>query len=161
MDSYHPALNDLDALSFQGSASSIYTNFFWVSSIYVWQSSWNKLQLVIDPQKASLVFWNTSDHPEMNSSVLPVKGIVSSPGILYVDAIRWVKLFEQLYNFIRMSYVEALAPPWATAVILNLNILLEVVISGSWTTGAAETDEVMVIGSPAWFWISPIEPPEI
>ena len=60
-----------------------------------------------------------------------------------------------------MSYDDALAPPRAVAVNLNLNTLLAVVIDGSWTTGAASSDEVMVKAYPAKFWISSTDPPVI
>ena len=54
--------------------------------------------------------------------------------------------------FIKISAVEAVGPPvGAVAVILNENTLLMVVIVGSWTTGAASTDEVMVNGYAAKF----------
>ena len=52
---------------------------------------------------------------------------------------------------IKMSDVEAEAPPVAVAVILNENTLLTVVIDGSWTTGAAAADEVIVNGYVAKF----------
>ena len=53
---------------------------------------------------------------------------------------------------IKMSDVEAVGPPvGAVAVILKENTLLTVVIDGSWTTGAASTDEVMVNGYAAKF----------
>jgi len=53
--------------------------------------------------------------------------------------------------FILMSDVEAVAPPLAVALILNSNTLLMVVTDGSWTTGAASSDEVIVNAYPAKF----------
>ena len=57
----------------------------------------------------------------------------------------------QLMYFILMSDVEAVAPPLAVALILNSNTLLMVVTDGSWTTGAASSDEVIVNAYPAKF----------
>jgi len=51
--------------------------------------------------------------------------------------------------FIAISYVEAVASPKAVAANLNLNILLTVVIDGSWTTGLAVVEEVIDNACPA------------